>query len=98
MTIDKKLTGDTLDVKLSGRLDTSTAPELEATLKSALEGVRKLNLDFSGLEYLSSSGLRVLLSAHKVMDRLDGMTLTNVNDSIMEVFEITGFVDVLHIQ
>ena len=97
MTIEKQLKDDTLTVKLSGRLDTTTAPEFEAKLKRSLDNVRKLELDFSELEYLSSSGLRVLLAAQKVMSALDGMTLRNVNESIMEIFEITGFVDVLNI-
>lgn len=97
MTIEKQLKDDTLTVKLSGRLDTTTAPEFEAELKRSLDNVRKLELDFSELEYLSSSGLRVLLAAQKVMSALDGMTLRNVNESIMEIFEITGFVDVLNI-
>jgi len=95
MTIQKTQTGAELTVTLSGRLDTTTAPQLEAELKSSLEGVTALTLDFKELEYISSAGLRVLLSAQKVMMRQGKMVVCNVNDTILEVFEVTGFSDVL---
>ena len=98
MQINKTVTGDTLTYALSGRLDTTTAPEFEAALKTSLDDVRHLVLDFSDLEYISSSGLRVLLAAQKVMSRQGDMVVMHVNDSIMEVFEITGFSDLLTIQ
>ena len=98
MTIEKQVENGVLTYTLTGRLDTTTAPEFEAELKRSLDGVDRLALDFSGLEYLSSSGLRVLLAAQKVMQNQGEMTLRNVNDTIMEVFEITGFVDILTIE
>lgn len=98
MTIDKKLEDGVLTYTLAGRLDTVTSPELEADMKHSLDGVHKLLMDFSGLEYLSSSGLRVLLAAQKVMKNQGEMILHNVNDTIMEVFEITGFSEILTIE
>ena len=82
---------------LEGRLDTNTAPQLEAELKTSLSGITELELDFSGLEYISSAGLRVLLAAQKAMNRQGKLTIRNVNETIREVFEITGFVDILTI-
>lgn len=98
MTIEKLCENGVLSLKLAGRLDTATSPMLEAELKRSLDGVSKLVLDFAELEYLSSSGLRVLLAAQKVMSLQGEMVLQHVNESIMEVFEITGFVDILHIE
>lgn len=98
MQIAKTVSGDTVTYALTGRLDTTTAPEFEADLKASLDNVAHLVLDFSCLEYISSSGLRVLLAAQKVMSRQGDMTILHVNDSIMEVFEITGFSDLLTIQ
>ena len=95
MTITKNATDSTLRIALEGRLDTNTAPQLEAELKASLPGVTELELDFSGLEYISSAGLRVLLSAQKTMNKQGKMTIHHVNETIMEVFEITGFVDIL---
>ena len=97
MTIEKIAEGNKLTIALSGRLDTTTAPKLETELKQNISGVNELILDFSGLEYLSSAGLRVLLSAQKVMNRQGSMKVTNVNDMIMEVFDVTGFADFLTI-
>ena len=97
MTITKNATDSTLRIVLEGRLDTNTAPQLEAELKASLPGVTELELDFSGLEYISSAGLRVLLSAQKTMNKQGKMTIHHVNETIMEVFEITGFVDILTI-
>ncbi len=98
MTINKELNGDALTVCLEGRLDTVTAPELEASLKESMEGAKTLTLDLEKLEYMSSAGLRVLLSAQKQMSKKGGMTVTNVNETIMEIFEVTGFSDILSIE
>ena len=97
MNIEKKTSGSTLNIALEGRLDTTTAPQLDAELKSSLSGITELNMDFEKLEYLSSAGLRVLLSAQKVMNRQGEMTISHVNEMIMEVFEVTGFIDILTI-
>ena len=97
MTIKKELKGKELAVALEGRLDTITAPELETELKGSLDGVEKLTLDFSKLEYISSAGLRVLLSTQKRMNTQGSMTVANVNATIMEIFEVTGFNDILTI-
>ena len=97
MNIVKNVDGSKLNVALEGRLDTSSAPQLEAELK-ALDGVAELVIDMAGLEYLSSAGLRVLLAAQKTMNKQGSMVLYNVNETIMEVFEITGFVDILTIE
>ena len=97
MTITKELNGKDLTVAVEGRLDTITAPELETELKASLDGVSKLTLDFSKLEYISSAGLRVLLSTQKRMNTQGSMTVTNVNATIMEIFEVTGFNDILTI-
>lgn len=83
---------------IEGRLDTTTAPKLEAELKQSVSGVIKLVLDFASLEYLSSAGLRVLLAAQKVMNRQGEMVIRNVNETISEIFAITGFSDVLTIE
>ena len=98
MTIDKMIEEKKLTITLTGRLDTTTAPQLEIELKQNISGVEVLILDFAGLEYLSSAGLRVLLSAQKVMNRQGSMTVKNVNEIIMEIFEVTGFVDLLTIE
>ena len=97
MTITKNQNGSHLDLALEGRLDTTTAPQLEAELKQSVSGVTELTLDFAKLEYLSSAGLRVLLSAQKVMNRQGSMVIRNVNETIMEIFEVTGFADILTI-
>ena len=98
MTITKNQDGSQLDLALAGRLDTTTAPQLEAELKQSVDGVTELTLDFAGLEYLSSAGLRVLLSAQKVMNKQGSMVIRNVNETIMEIFEVTGFSDILTIE
>jgi len=97
MTITKNQNGENLEVVIAGRLDTSTAPELEKELAN-LDGVKELVLDFSALEYVSSAGLRVLLASQKAMNARGKMIIKNVNDTIMEVFEITGFADILTIE
>lgn len=97
MTINKKQNGTAMEIALEGRLDTMTAPNLEAELKN-LDGVESLTMDFSKLEYISSAGLRVLLSAHKVMSSKGGMKVTNANEIVREVFDVTGFADILTIE
>ncbi len=96
MEIIKSKNETELNIALQGRLDTSTSPLLEAELE--LEGISKLVFDFSELEYISSAGLRILLSAQKTMNRQGEMIIRNVNGDIMEVFEITGFCDILTIE
>ncbi|MBP3523955.1 MAG: STAS domain-containing protein [Clostridia bacterium] len=98
MTIEKKLNGTELTIVLTGRMDTVTAPQLEAELKDCLNGVNSLRFDFSALDYLSSAGLRVLLAAQKRMNKQGSMTLLGVNETIAEIFEVTGFSDILTIE
>lgn len=98
MEISKQLNGSELTLALVGRLDTSTAPELEAVIKENITGITKLVMDFSSLEYLSSAGLRVILSTQKTMNKQGEMFIRNVNETINEVFEITGFIDILTIE
>ena len=98
MTIEKNLNGTELNVKVVGRLDTTTAPELEKEIMDSVAGVTKLVLDFEALEYLSSAGLRVLLQAQKTMNKQGEMVVRNVNETIAEIFEVTGFSDVLTIE
>ena len=98
MTIEKKINGEAVTLIVSGRLDTQTAPELENELDSVLSGLKELTFDFTNLEYVSSAGLRVILKAQKAMNAQGSMKLTGVNDSIMEVFDITGFLDILTIE
>lgn len=98
MEIKKVTNGSTLNVAISGRVDTTTAPALETELKGSFDGCNELVLDFAEVEYISSAGLRVLLSAQKVMSKKGGMKLTNVSEDIMEIFEVTGFSDILTIE
>jgi anti-sigma B factor antagonist len=98
MTIEKNLENDKLTLCLSGRLDTTTAPELENELNRDLPAVRELVLDMDNLEYISSAGLRVLLSAQKIMNKQGSMRLTGVRDVIMDIFEVTGFDEILTIE
>jgi len=98
MTIKKNQNGSELNIALIGRLDTTTAPQLETEFKKGLNGITKLNLDFTELEYISSAGLRVLLSAQKVMNKQGELIIHHVNEMILEVFEVTGFSDILTIQ
>lgn len=97
LSIVKNVGGSTATFALEGRLDTSTAPQLEAEVK-ALDGITELRMDFEKLEYLSSAGLRVLLMAQKKMNTCGEMILTHVNETILEVFEVTGFIDILTIE
>ena len=98
MTIQQIRNGNALTIALEGRLDTMTAPELEAALKTALEGVEELTFDFEKLDYISSAGLRVLLAAQKTMNQQGSMKVKNANEIIMEIFEVTGFADILTIE
>lgn len=98
MTIKKELNGTTLTIAPEGHLDTLTARELEAELKNSSEGVERLVLDLEKLDYISSAGLRVLLLAHKSMLRKDGMKVKNISALVREVFEVTGFCDILDIE
>ena len=98
MKIEKAIVGTAATLKIIGRLDTTTAPELEATIDSCVAGIKELVLDCSELEYVSSAGLRVILKAQKLMNAQGAMKLTNVNETIMEVFDITGFADILTIE
>ena len=98
MTIEKKINQDAVMLIVSGRLDTQTAPELENELDASLPGLKELIFDMTNLEYVSSAGLRVILKAQKAMNVQGSMKLTGVNDSIMEVFDITGFLDILTIE
>ena len=98
MTIEKKINGEAVTLIVSGRLDTQTAPELENELDAVLPGLKDLTFDMTSLEYVSSAGLRVILKAQKAMNAQGSMKLTGVNDSIMEVFDITGFLDILTIE
>lgn len=98
MEIRKETNGNELTISIIGRLDTTTAPQLETELKSSLNGVGKLVLDMAELEYLSSAGLRVILAAQKVMNKQGSMVVRNVNDTINEIFEVTGFIDILTIE
>ena len=98
MTINTAREANALTVALEGRLDTTTAPELESALNEALDGVEALTIDLEKLEYISSAGLRVLLSAQKRMMKQGGMKVTHVGETIMEIFEVTGFSDILTIE
>jgi anti-sigma B factor antagonist len=98
MKITKKQDGSALVIALEGRLDTTTAPELEAELKTCLDGITDLTLDLTNLDYISSAGLRVLLSAHKTMMKQGQMKVTNASEIVKEVFEVTGFCDILNIE
>lgn len=98
MTIEKTVTGASVALNIIGRLDTTTAPELEATIDGCAAGITELVLDCSALEYVSSAGLRVILKAQKLMNAQGSMKLVHVNETIMEVFDITGFADILTIE
>lgn len=98
MNIEQKKDGKALVLTLAGRLDTVTAPELEAVLKDALAGVEELTFDFEKLDYISSAGLRVLLSAQKTMNRQGTMKVIHTNEMIREIFDVTGFADILTVE
>ena len=98
MIIEKNVVDTTVVLKIAGRLDTTTAPELEATVDGCISGINELVMECSELEYVSSAGLRVILKAQKLMNAQGNMKLTHVNETIMEVFDITGFADILTIE
>lgn len=98
MNITKSLNGSALTIALEGRLDTTTSPALETELHDSLDGITSLTFDFDKLEYISSAGLRVLLSAQKTMNKQGEMIICRVNESIQEIFDITGFTDILTIR
>ena len=98
MDIIKNAEGEKLTINLVGRLDTTTSPQLDSELQASLGGVKELVLDFEKLDYISSAGLRVLLATQKTMNKQGSMVIRHVNETIMEVFEITGFVGILTIE
>lgn len=98
MTINKTKKDTKLAVEITGRLDTVTVNDAESALKNDLDGITELTLDFKGLDYISSAGLRLLLSLQKVMNKQGSMTIKNANDTVMEIFEVTGFADILTIE
>ena len=98
MTITQKQTGPAMEIALEGRLDTVTAPEFEMELNGLMPQAESLTLDFAGLEYISSAGLRALLAAHKAMSAKGGMKIVNTNEIVREVLDVTGFSDILTIE
>ena len=98
LDINKTTEGSKTSIALTGRLDTVTAPDLEKELKDSIDSTTELVLDFNNLDYISSAGLRVLLSAQKIMNKQGAMKLQNVSENIMEIFEVTGFSDILTIE
>ena len=98
MTINKEADGEKLVISIIGRLDTTTAPQLEAEVRGGLDGVTNLEFDMKGLEYVSSAGLRVLLAAQKIMNKQGDMVVKNANDEIKEIFEVTGFDEILTVE
>ena len=98
MTISKNQNDTKLIIALEGRLDTNTAPQLEAEIKSSLGGITELVFELNGLEYISSAGLRVLLSAQKTMNKQGKMIIHGTSEEIMEIFDVTGFIDILTIE
>ncbi len=98
LTIEKNADNNKLTISLKGRLDTTTAPSLESEFKSSLNGVTELIIDLKELVYISSAGLRVLLSAQKVMNKQGKMVVKNSNDDVRDVFDVTGFIDILNVE
>ena len=98
MTITKKQENEKLTIAIGGRLDTTTAPQLETEIKSSLDNIKELVFDIKELEYISSAGLRVLLTAQKTMNKQGKMAVTGASETVMEIFEVTGFVDILNIE
>ena len=98
LNIEKQKDGSSFTIALEGRLDTTTAPELEAVVKDELSGINSLVVDMAKLEYISSAGLRVLLSAQKIMNAQGSMVIKNASEDIMEIFDVTGFTDILNIE
>ncbi len=98
MTINKNKNGSKLTLEVEGRLDTTTAPQLDAEVKASISDITELEFDFSKLEYISSAGLRVLLSAQKIMNKQGSMVIHGASDDLMEIFDVTGFIDILTIE
>lgn len=98
MTINKNKNGSKLLIEVAGRLDTTTAPQLDAEVKDSISDITELEFDFSNLEYISSAGLRVLLSAQKIMNKQGSMVIHGASDDLMEIFDVTGFIDILTIE
>ena len=98
MTINQNKAGNMLTLAIEGRIDTKTAPELEKVLDGTLDGITELVFDFTGVSYISSAGLRVLLKTQKQMNKQGSMTVIHANEDIMEIFEVTGFTDILNIK
>ena len=98
MTVTKTKKGTELVIAIEGRVDTTTSPQLETEIKDSIDGITKLVFDFAKVEYISSAGLRVLLSAQKTMNKQGEMVVTNCSDDILEIFEVTGFTDILTIK
>lgn len=98
LNIAKNKKDSTLTLVLDGRVDTTTAPQLEKEIKGSIDGISELILDFAKLDYISSAGLRVLLSAQKAMNKQGEMKILNVNETVMEILDVTGFVDILTIE
>ncbi|MEE3340561.1 MAG: STAS domain-containing protein [Hallerella sp.] len=98
MNINKNLAGQTLTIAVDGRLDTLTAPELDAEIQGKLDGISELVFDFQNLDYISSAGLRILLSAQKVMNKQGRMVIRNAKSEVKEIFEVTGFNDILTLE
>ena len=98
MNIEMKRNAEVTTIEIAGRLDTTTAPVLDKTINEDMEGTKDLILDLKGLEYISSAGLRVLLSAQKKMMKIGSMKVVNVGEAVMEVLEMTGFADILEIE
>ena len=98
MNISKSIDGNTMNIALEGRLDTTTSPRLEEEVRADIGGITELNFDLAALEYISSAGLRVLLAAQKIMNAQGAMTVKNVSPEIMEIFEVTGFSEILTIE
>lgn len=98
MLINKEVNGDSLTIALDGRLDTTTAPQLEAEITSSLDGIKNFVIDMEKLVYVSSAGLRVLLKAQKIMNKQGSMVIKNVSQDIKEIFEVTGFDELLSIE
>ena len=98
MNIIKNVNGSSMEVVLEGRLDTATSPELESALKDSLDDITDLTFNMEKLEYISSSGLRALLATQKTMNKKGNMKIVNANEMIMEIFDVTGFVDILTIE
>jgi anti-sigma B factor antagonist len=98
MTLSKEVKDNALTISIGGRLDTTTAPTLESEIRDSIDGVQELVIDIKDLDYISSAGLRVLLSAQKIMNKQGSMVVKNANEAVMEVFEVTGFTDILTIE